>query len=334
MKLANVFRSTHLFDFILSNSFLKENNNLKVNSEINEVLSELKTKNVKPIQRKEVLLKGKAFWIWGSTVQEQGIDNILNNLSDLRIKHVFLLVKGVSGRINKDVLFQLIPKAHEKKMYVHAWIVCFSDKSWSYEKVSPESYEYRKYLLNIISEFLLLNSSGHFVDGIHLDYIRYSGGAQDKCRYVSSFVREVRTLIDGIAPGTILSIASKVESYTSKNTLFDSALVYGQNYIELAKFIDLFCPMTYYLDYNVTPEKVGVAAKWVKELTDKPVFAGIQLHPSEHPSTKGKKPTPDEIKRNLEACLENKVDGVIFFRYYEYILEDQVREIISRYYNV
>ena len=73
--------------------------------------------------------------------------------------------------------------------------------------------------------------------------------------------------------------------------------------------------MTYYLDYNVPPSLVGLAAKWVKEATGRAVFAGIQLHPSEHPSTKGREPEPREVEECLRSCAEGGADGVAFFRF-------------------
>jgi len=271
--------------------------------ELEEVLEEIKKQGIKPVPRSKIPLKGKAFWVWGTTVREYGVDHVIEKALSVGAKHIFLLVRGTSGEVVKEVIKELLPKAHEKGMYVHAWIVCFSSES-------PESYVYRKYLLKVILEFLLLNSSGHFVDGIHLDYIRYGGFAREKWQYVSSFVKEVRILIDTVAPNTVLSIASKAENYNSKQDLLDSALFYGQNYTDLAKYVDLFCPMTYYLDYNVPPEAIGPAIKWIKEVTGKSVFAGVQIYPGPN----YREPTPDEIKRCIKAAIENGADGVIFFR--------------------
>ncbi|MBO3798279.1 MAG: hypothetical protein QXI42_06160 [Thermoproteota archaeon] len=91
--------------------------------------------------------------------------------------------------------------------------------------------------------------------------------------------------------------------------------------------------MTYYLDYSVTPDDVGIAGKWVRELTGKPVFAGMQLHPSEASSTKGRSPTPSEIQRSLESCLRNEIEGTVFFRL-EFILRSpEIQEVILRYYS-
>ena len=50
---------------------------------------------------------------------------------------------------------------------------------------------------------------------------------------------------------------------------------------ELAKYVDMFMFMTYYLDYDVKPEDVVNAALWVKELTGRATLAGVQLQPRE-----------------------------------------------------
>jgi len=274
-------------------------------NEVAIVLKELREKGVKPVPRKNFELKDKAIWAWGSTVRNIGINKTINILLEANIKHIFLLVKGVSGSVVKEIILEILPIAHRNGIYVHAWIVCFNDKSHSYSR--PDSHEYRLYLLRIIADFLLLNSSNNFVDGIHLDYIRYPGNGDWKS--VSSFVNETRILIDSIAPGTFLSIASKAESYSSKIDLAESALYYGQNYTDLARYVDLFCPMTYHRDYGVDPSSVGIAAKWVKELTHRKVFAGIQLHPD----SSNIFPSKDEVREALNSCLNKDINGIIFF---------------------
>jgi len=309
-----------LLALVYSLSLAKKNGD-KVGTELAEVLNDLKSKGIKPVQRGNVPLRGKAAWIYGSTLREKGSSYIVEEFRKLGMTHIFVLLKGTSGTVIKDTIIDLTPKAHEKGMYVHAWTACFADSGWTKDKPSPESYEYRKYLLQVISDFLTTNASGHYIDGIHLDYIRYGSSAQDKWGLVSSFVKEVKELVTAVSPGAVLSIASKAENYISKIALSNSALFYGQNYTDLAKYVDLFCPMTYYLDYGIAPEDVGMANRWVKELTNKPVFAGIQLHPSEASATQGKDPSVREIERNLNSCSENGIDGVIFYRF-EFIIQN------------
>ncbi len=287
----------------------KRNNALKYGGEAEEIISKIKKNRV--INKKNIPLRGKAVWAWGSTVRKIGVNKTIFILKKLGINHIFLLVKGVNGIVVKDIIREILPIAHKNGIYVHAWIICFNDKSR--DDARPDSREYRLYLLDIIADFLLLNSSDNYIDGIHLDYIRCSMNCREKWRAVSSFVNETRILIDKIAPGTVLSIASKAEKYNSIEDLLDSALYYGQNYTDLAKYVDLFCPMTYFKDYNVHPKDAGKVCYWIRKITGKPVFAGVQTHPSEHSSTFGKYPTQKELMEVLASCKEYNIDGVIFF---------------------
>lgn len=315
---------------ILFAFYLIELRKRRPSEELKEILKEIEEKGIRPIPRKFIPLEGKACWIWDSTFREYGVDYVIDKIGELGIKHIFVLVKGTGGSVVKEIVSEVLPKAHERGMYVHAWIVCFKDRSRA--DATPDSYSYRKYLLEIILDFLLLNSSGHFVDGIHLDYICYGGFAHHRWRAISLFVKEVRELIDKVAPGAILSIASKAEKYDSKTDLLESALFYGQSYEDLSKYVDLFCPMTYYLDYNIPPNLVGIASRWIKEVTKKPVFAGIQLHPSEHPETEGKEPELDELLSCFTSCLENGINGVIFFRFEMLLLKwDKYSELIKNF---
>ena len=290
----------------------ERNKNLKYGGESREIISKImKNKTIQPVYRKNIPLKGKAVWAWGSTIRKIGVNETITILKKLGINHIFILVKGIKGMVVKETIKEILPEAHKNNIYVHAWIVCFNDKSKNDAK--PDSRDYRLYLLDIIADLLLLNSSNSYIDGIHLDYIRCSMNCREEWKAVSSFVNETRVLINKIAPGTVLSIASKAEAYNSIEDLLDSAMYYGQNYTDLAKYVDLFCPMTYFMDYNVDPRDVGKACYWIKKITGKPVFAGVQTHPSEHSSTFGKYPTKRDLIEVLKSCKEYKVDGVIFF---------------------
>ncbi len=279
-----------------------------IEKEADEVIQKYLTMGYKPRKTVKVELKGKAVWLWGITVEEYGAKEIVEKLHKYGFKHIFLLVRGVSGVVVTEKLEQILPLAHEKGMYVHAWIVCFPKKEFS-----PMDPNYRKYLLEVILKFILLNVSRHYIDGIHLDYIRFGGSAKGKTFYITSFVKSVRKIIDTFAPGLVLSIASKAENYDSEEGLLESALYYGQDYKALAKYVDLFCPMTYYLDYKVEPLDAVRACTWVKKITKKAVFMGIQCHPCEHDPSR--KPSPNEIIVQIKKAKENGLDGVIFFNY-------------------
>lgn len=258
-------------------------------------------------------------WIWGTTVRELGIERVLKLSKDIGIKDLFLLVKSVSGIVNFSILESIGKHAIDHDLRIHTWIVCFEDKSVG--SITPEDEEYRKYLLTIIEDAV----THEYVYGVHLDYVRYKGNAYDKWVYVSSFVKEVRDLVKSYSQNIVLSIASKAEDYSSKEALLRSALFYGQNYLDLAKYVDLFIPMTYYLDYGIEPRDAVKGALWVKQVTNRSVYIGVQLHPSENPLDRGRIPRVDEIKTQLIESRARGLDGACFFRFRH--LFDRVEEL-------
>ncbi len=262
-------------------------------------------------------------WVWSITVRNLGAQTVIEASKKTGLTDLLVLVKSITGKIDTNALKQLLEESrHDIK--VHAWIVCFNDQL--HENPLPHNKEYREYLLNLIRSIL----ENYDVDGVHLDYIRYNNNAYDKWIHVSSFVREVRKLLDDLKPGITLSIASKAEGYNSKEELKERALYYGQNYEDLAQYVDVFMPMTYYLDYNVEPLRAVIAAQWVKELTDKPVVMGVQLHPGEHTETKNRVPETSEIALQVREAKRRGLDGVCFFRFeYLYKRLEEISRILK-----
>ncbi len=265
----------------------------------------------------------KASWVWALTVKELGAKTIIDVSRALGLTDLLVLVKSVTGRVDTTVLKQLLEEPRNNPR-IHAWLVCFKDESRA--EALPHNESYRKYLLDIVKTIL----EHYDVDGIHLDYIRYPGNARDKWPYVSSFVKSVRKIIEEVKPDTILSIASKAEGFRSKEELESRALYYGQNYRDLSSVVDVFFPMTYYLDYNIEPLEAVVAALWVKELTGRIVAMGVQLHPGEHPLTRGKIPSIEDVKVQLLEAKRKGLDGVCFFRFkYLYERLDEMKHVLS-----
>ncbi len=275
----------------------------------------------------------KAAWIWALTLNELPHSEIIQTCRKLGIEDLFVLVKSISGDTFIPLVKGFMEEINGHDIRVHAWIVSFYDKKYANGPVDPRDETYQKYLLDLINKLLDIEVKGTTLSGIHLDYIRYyTIKESNDWRVISSFIKKVRRIIDSVDPSKTLSMASKAEDYESKEKLYEKALKYGQNYLDLKEYIDLFIPMTYYLDYNVSPEKAIRAAKWVKELTTKNVYAGIQLHPGEHPLTKGKIPSISDIDIMLRECMKNGLDGACFFRFrHLYDRINELESIITKY---
>jgi uncharacterized lipoprotein YddW (UPF0748 family) len=154
----------------------------------------------------------RGVWLWGSTVREMGKDGVVTVIDDLRnsgFTDIFLLVKGESGvvgypsrvalstvKTEGDLLKAIIAEAHKSRMKVHAWFVVNGDAAWTAKhpedmmvhlkngptsgRVSPLAPNYQKYIKDLIREII----DNYDIDGVHLDYIRYSHAVYSFDKYV------------------------------------------------------------------------------------------------------------------------------------------------------
>ncbi len=146
--------------------------------------------------REKGSLEVKGVWLWGSTLYNQGPSRVVKVLKGNNVKDVFLLVKGISGAMTPAAtLHSFLSKAHEEGIRVHFWYIvgkdgvflsshpdahvyhCPKPSSGHYDPY-PESDEsvnllypgYKQYVLDNLTYFI----SNFDIDGVHLDYIRYS----------------------------------------------------------------------------------------------------------------------------------------------------------------
>ena len=74
-------------------------------------------------------------WIWGSTIVEDGAEEVIGCCAEAGVTDVYLLVKGTGGKLayrqtqftnltdtDRDVLQETIDAAHARGIRVHAWI--------------------------------------------------------------------------------------------------------------------------------------------------------------------------------------------------------------------
>lgn len=145
-------------------------------------------------QQSNVVTRG--VWLWGSVLNNQGSQSVVNKLKENYVNKVFLLVKGTNGtKISAPLLTDFIARAHAEEIEVHLWYVISQDAAFVslnpnsviYHSPKPGEHNnqpypmtgdsrinllypgYKEYVLDNISYFL----NNFDCDGIHLDYIRY-----------------------------------------------------------------------------------------------------------------------------------------------------------------
>jgi hypothetical protein len=174
----------------------------------------------------------RGFWMYGSTLSNENIQTVVNDLSDHYVKDIYLLVKGTKGTLTPaENLTDFITKAHAKGMKVNLWYCVFQDEVYLAQNPKAHVYHcpnpsvnvrpyimttaavnplypgYKEYVLTRI-KYLLTNFD---CDGIHLDYIRYS-------HFVYSW-----------DPYTLLKAASLSCDTTALLGLFNTAANYTTN---------------------------------------------------------------------------------------------------------
>ncbi len=123
-------------------------------------------------------------------------------LKNSGITDIFLLTRSVTGNVYLNELQYVIDVCKDPGIRVHAWIVCFKDNNAFVNPITPG---YKESLLNLISNI----ANNYAVNGIHLDYVRYSGvgnnaasaqlgGTSAAVATITGFVHSVYDLVKGI----------------------------------------------------------------------------------------------------------------------------------------
>ncbi|MGY4707683.1 glycoside hydrolase family 10 protein [Candidatus Bipolaricaulota sp. J31] len=149
----------------------------------------------------------RGIWVWYDTLGEAGVEEAIAEIAEMGFTDVFLLVKGISGRVcwpskialaqyeDTTILERAVKACREHGLRIHAWFVVSKDKAylaaypdsrmWGIPKELGGEFrragstvefaarpDYRQYVIGLMEEVL-----EYGVDGIHLDYIRYPTGA-------------------------------------------------------------------------------------------------------------------------------------------------------------
>ncbi len=186
---------------------------------------------------------------------------------------------------------------------------------YRYETVKGYSSTHNTNLINYIKSV----ATNYDVDGIHLDYVRYSGvasknhaawqepgGVTAAVNAVTGFVQKVNDNIKSVKPNIILSAAVMPDGEVN-------AKYYGQDYAKLGSIVDYLVPMIYKGNYKQDTEWIGTTTAKIIELSgNRTVVAGLQTYYSDS-NVQG---IPrDELITDINTAIGNGASGVVLFRY-------------------
>lgn len=159
------------------------------------------------------------------------------------ITDVYVLTGVSSSNTNK--LRQVISLCKNTNIRVHAWVICFS---------TDNGFNIGSSRQNLVKSFIKKVIQIDGVDGICLDYVRYSGTrANVDSSVVTNFVKSVNSIVKGYDNSLIISACVFAEKAATK-------VYYGQDYAALSKYVDVLLPMAYKYDY-------GQDRSWLKSVT-------------------------------------------------------------------
>ncbi|MEM4160890.1 MAG: transglutaminase domain-containing protein, partial [Thermoplasmata archaeon] len=246
----------------------------------------------------------KGVWVWGTYVANVGASTLASEFAKHGISDVFVLIKGASGAYRFDRLDAMYEKCHGYGIRVHAWVVCFLDESmggW----VNPYSDTYRGYLKN---EVFIPLAKNHRFDGVVLDYIRYSGTAHGSAYPITSFCKEVATIIKSFKPNAL--VGATVEPGMDTN-----AYTYGQDYGQMSQYLDVIIPLAYTHKYSQQSSWVATVTRYVFQKVHAvnpncKVWTAIQSL-----DDNGEYMSNTELQASINYALSGGAAGINFFRY-------------------
>lgn len=233
----------------------------------------------------------KAYWVWAKDAM--GLNPDL--LRQQGITDLFILIYRFGGDYDYKTFLPKVIAKFEGNPRIHAWMKCFIDNNGKW--VNPVDEGFRNKILDIVGEI----SSIPGLSGIHLDYIRYPGNANGQTGYINDFVSKVRQK----CPDKTLSAALMPEGE-------NNAKYYGQDYAELAKYLDWLCPMIYKGNYKTNTAWIGKTTVYINSKAQGKVIAGLQTYKSDDNPTK----LPElELNGDIKVALEYGAKGFALFRW-------------------
>ncbi len=215
------------------------------------------------------------------------------------------------------------------KVWYKSWYKYYGKWKYTWKYYYAYKYTYKtqtKYGYNTSKLTSLISSissivKNYNIDGINLDYVRYPGNAyksSGSTSTITSFVQKVYNTVKSIKPKVAVSADLMPEGKMN-------AYYYGQNYTQLAKYLDFMVPMIYKGNYGYSSSTgtssngksgsdwVGATVKYiVSQANGTPVIAGLQTYRSDKNVT----PIPaSELQGDINAAGNNGASGYALFRY-------------------
>lgn len=177
---------------------------------------------------------------------------------------------------------------------VHAWVICFQSGGVT----TSRQNDVQAFVKNVIKLY--------GVNGVCLDYVRYSGANPSIVvpSKITNFVKSLYTIIKDYDKNTLLSACVFAEKG-------GTVTYYGQDYEQLSKYLDVMLPMTYKYDYHAGRDWLKSATEYVVQKAKYcKVVSIIQTY-----DTSISKLSKSELEGDAKAVMSVGSYGYGLFRY-------------------
>lgn len=270
--------------------------------------------------------KPNGVWLW-STHMFKWIENdfaVMKQMKQSGYDHVLLNYNAFDKPENEAETRRFITKAKELGLKTHAWMQVFCEnKTWinPVEDIGFGEGRYKQEEYDRIIAKANRYIDAFDVDGIHLDYIRFSGSGYNQAHRwnfsngvtgvgaITEFCRQLRESVDARAEGVILSAALMSGDRMQ--------YLYGQDPTAIGKYIDILMPMVYkyYASNTLDDEWMRSTCNRFTSASDAQVWAGIQTYTYPEGAQGEVGMTPSMVLSDAQVVRSTDCSGMVLFRY-------------------
>ena len=257
-----------------------------------------------------------AVWTWGAHMSDLLYDNA-KNLRELKAKgydHILLNFAAFGSAPYRKLARQLIPLCEEIGLTVHVWIQCFYHGGWE-SPIDDEKKAYKEEVYERIRNECIDYLENWGVKGVHLDYIRFGGTAQqhnygevNSVAAVNRCCREIREITDSYDEGLVTSAAMMPET--------NAMIHYGQAGYQMSRYIHILMPMIYrYGSYNFDDEAFQNRSDFFANQAAMGENGGVSWSGIQTYNANNSGMTAEELRRDIDLMAATKAEGLVLFRY-------------------
>ena len=261
-----------------------------------------------PITAKITVVESSVFGVF---VNNATIDtSLINKWVDNGVTDVYVRCNNYSDSSSNSVLLAVLNKIKGKDIRVHAAVNCFYDaKTSTYITPSDER-------VNWLKENIQKMIEGSNIEGIVLDYMRYPGTNSNESYHttITGYFQQLYEHIKNINKNIIVSASVMPE-------MDGNSSYYGQNYTEIAQYVDYMMPMVYKGNYNQNDTWIKNVVQYIVSTTGstEKVVPNLQTYTSDTKLKNAKNyKTELRTKADMDASIKIIADigckGVTLFR--------------------